>query len=625
MLTVTPLSRFIPVTRYFQAQDAVAAAVRGEIPMDVQNLLQMFDYSVAARGEGVCFRYVENGAWLTLSWSEAKRRVMQIAGGLKKLGIQKGDRVAILSKTRFEWTLADLGILAAGGVVVPIYESSIGEQVQYILENSGAKAVFVENKTQYQKVREVQETLPQLKNIVYFGDVKAGASGVYSLEELQMLGTEDGARVYEKFLKSMAASDEVSFVYTSGTTGNPKGAVLTHANFLAELRAFVKIFKFESHYESVLFLPLAHIFARVVQYCQLAAGFVQAYAESIDRLTDNIATVRPHFIGSVPRIFEKIHSRTLQGIESASPAKKKIFKWAYDVGLRRARLVFDKKAVPLWLKLQDAVAYKLVFSKLHARLGGRIKFFISGGAPLPVEVATFFSVFGFPILEGYGLTETTAAITINRMDDIALGTVGQIVPGCEIKIAEDGEILAKGELVFSGYHNAPEATQEVFTEDGWFKTGDIGTIDADGRLKITDRKKDLIITAGGKNIAPQNIESLIKSDPYISQFVVHGDRRKFLSALVTLDRPEVEKLARQRGIQNASYAELVRSPEIHAFIKERIEGFNKTLAKYETIKKFEILPEDFSVESGELTPTLKVKRKVINQRYKDVFDSFYNE
>lgn len=619
-----PFAKF-PFQTHFQATDARLAPVKPTM-QDAQNLLQLFDKSVADRGDAPCFRFVEDGKWHSLNWNEAKARVVKIAGGLRKLGVQKGDRVAILSKTRYEWTLADLGILAAGGVVVPIYESSIPEQVQYILEDSGSKAVFAENKAQYQKVKDVHKQLPGLKNVIYFCEVQPSKTeGVYSLEELQMLGAESGAALYEKQLKSASRSEDASFVYTSGTTGNPKGAILTHGNFIAELSAGIEVFDFQKHYESVIFLPLAHILARVVQYFQLSAGFIQAYAESIDKLTDNIASVKPHFMASVPRIFEKIHTRTLQGVESAPPSKKKIFAWAWDVGEKRSRLKLSGRAVPFFLELQYKLAYRLVFSKLHAKLGGRIQFFISGGAPLPQDVALFFHVFGFNILEGYGLTETTGAITVNTLDDVTIGTVGKPVPDSEIKIAEDGEILARGPLVFRGYYNAPEATKEAFTEDGWFKTGDIGLFDEAGRLKITDRKKDLIITAGGKNVAPQNIESLMKSDPYISQFVVHGDRRKFLSALVTLEKTEIEKYARTNGIPFSSYGELVKLDGVHKFIRERIEGLNKHLAKYESIKKFEILPEDFTIESGELTPTLKVKRKVINQRYKDIFDSFYQE
>lgn len=593
--------------------------------MSAQNILSMFNRQVESHPESVCFRFVE-GEWKTLSWKEVRKRVQNIAGGLKKLGVKKGDRVAIYSNTRYEWTLTDLGVLAAGCVVVPIYESNTPEQAQYIIENSESKIVMVGNKVQLEKLNQVYKKIDCLSQIITFDElVPKGKEGFYNLTELEILGSSNGEKIYFENLEKIQPDDDISFVYTSGTTGNPKGSVLTHNNFMAEINGLKDLVKFEPYYESLLFLPLAHILARVLQYFQLSIGFVQCYAESIDRLLDNIATVKPHFMASVPRIFEKIHTRTLQGVQNASPMKKKIFNWALEVGMERARLVLNRQSVPLSLQLKYKLATKLVFSKLHEKLGGRILFFISGGAPLSRDIANFFFAFGFKILEGYGLTETTAAVTLNYDDNIRLGSVGKPLKGVEIKIADDGEILVKGDLVFKGYYKMEEATKEAIDSDGWFHTGDIGEFDSEGFLKITDRKKDLIITAGGKNIAPQNIENLMKTDPYISQFVVHGDKRKFLSALVTLDQSEIEKFAKDHKIDFSDYSDLITRKDINDFIRQKIDAKNKNLAKYETIKKFHILPNDFSVESGELTPTLKVKRKVINQRYKNIFDGFYKE
>ncbi len=593
--------------------------------MQHQNLVAMFEASAKAHNTKPCFRYVESGVWQTLTWNEVRDRVIRMAGGLRRLGVKAGDRVCIISKTRYEWTLADLAILAAGGVAVPIYESNIQDQVAYIIENSDAVLIFIENDHQRKKVKAVQKDLPKLKNIVSFEPLKNKAEGEYELDELMLLSGNDAEHLYLNIAKTLTPGTDASFVYTSGTTGNPKGAILTHENFLSELASGHDAFKFKPHYESLIFLPLAHILARVVQFFQLYAGFVQCYAESIEKLLDNITEVKPHFMASVPRIFEKIYTRTLQSVESSSNGKKKIFEWALDVGKTRSRAVLNRQAVPLATQVQYAIANQLVFSKLHQKLGGRMEFFISGGAPLSVDVATFFHAFGFEILEGYGLTETSAAITINRMGDVKIGTVGKPIKDCEVKIAADGEILVRGKMVFRGYYKNPEATAEAIDSEGWFRTGDVGEFDQEGFLRITDRKKDIIVTAAGKNIAPQNIENFMKNDPYISQFVVHGDRRKFLSALVTLDRPQIEKYAQDNKINFGAFEELISHQKVYDFIRTRIEEKNQKLAKYETIKRFAILPTDFTIESGELTPSLKIKRKVITKKYQTILDGFYSE
>ena len=595
--------------------------------MKPANLIALFENSAQEDLNKPCFQYIENNKWIHLTWSQTRDRVMKIAGGLAKLGIQKGDRVAILSKTRHEWTLADLGIIAAGAIVVPIYESNTAEQAQYILEDSNTKVVFVENTQQYNKILSIQDHLPSLKPIVYFDELKntQAEDGAYSLNELMILGSEHGETSYFKAVNNLSLLNEVSYVYTSGTTGNPKGSILTHDNFISEVESALEICPIHKNYVGLLFLPLAHILGRVTQFFHIYVGHIQCYAESIDKLVDNIAKVRPHFMVSVPRIFEKIHSKTLQNIESASANKKNVFKWALDVGQERSKLILNKQPIPLWLSLKYQLAHKLVFKKLHDKLGGRIKFFISGGAPLSHEVALFFHAFGFTILEGYGLTETTAGITFNRSHSIKFGSVGQTIKGVELKIASDGEILVKGSVVFKGYFNNPTATAEAIDADGWFHTGDVGEFDSEGFLKITDRKKDIIVTAGGKNIAPQNIEMLMVGDPYISQFIVHGDKRKFLSALVVPDRPQVLEYAKSKNITFNDYNELLANNTVHSFIKERIEEKNKQLAKYESIKKFAIIEHEFTIESGELTPTLKLKRKAIYKKHERLLDSFYQE
>ncbi|MBI4411781.1 MAG: long-chain fatty acid--CoA ligase [Deltaproteobacteria bacterium] len=596
--------------------------------MAPQNLLQLFAETVQTRSDSPCFRYKEEARWNTLNWNEVFKKVLTLAGALKKLGVKKGDRVSIFAQTRYEWTLADLAILSCGAVTVPIYQSNLPDQAAYIIENAGARLIFAEDAAQLKKIDQVRHELPLLSQIILFddGETARKQEGIYSLEEVMLLGTEEeGRKIFEEMRDGLDGEADASFVYTSGTTGPPKGAVLTHRNFLAELTALDAVFDFEPHHESLIFLPLAHILARVVQFAQLQRGFIQCYAESIDKLLDDVRDVGPHLMASVPRIFEKIHTRVMQGVETSSDAKKKIFQWALNVGHERARLMTAKKRLPLILRLKWEAAFRLVFAKLHHKLGGRIKFFISGGAPLSVEIGDFFHAAGFIILEGYGLTETTAAITCNTLKDLKIGTVGKPLEGVEIKIAEDGEILARGDVVFKGYYRRPEETAEALNSGGWFHTGDIGVIDAEGFLKITDRKKDIIVTAAGKNIAPQNIEGLLKTDPLISQVMVHGDRRKYLSALITLDKNEVIQYAKSNRISFQDYADLVENEKIYDLIKQRIEEKNRHLARYESIKKFAILKDDFSVETGELTPTLKVKRKFTSEKYKEVLDSLYQD
>lgn len=595
--------------------------------MEAQNLIAAFDDVVNKNNQGICMRFVKDNQWFSLTWEEVKDSVVKISRALQKLGVCRGDRVSILSKTRYEWTLADLGIIAAGCIVVPIYETNTSDQALFILENSEAKIIFVENETQYKKVKSVLKDLPQLKQIICFEEFETAkmSEGIYSLDELIMMGSDNPGAVYQDSLRKLTPHDDASYVYTSGTTGNPKGVILTHGNFLTEVRCCWSIYDFKTYHESIIFLPLAHILGRVFEFLHVCTGFVQSYAESIDKLSENISSVRPHFMVSVPRIFEKIHAKTLQMVEAEPRKKKKIFYWAMHVGLKWSRLVLNDQKPSFLLEAKRKIAHRLVFSKMHHKFGGRIIFFVSGGAPLSTDIARFFFAFGFHVLEGYGLTETTAAVSVNRMEKIRIGTVGEALPGVQFKIAEDGEILVKGDQVSKGYYKDPIATDEAIDKEGWFHTGDIGEFDEEGFLKITDRKKDIIITAGGKNIAPQNIENFMKTDPYISQFVVHGDRRKFLSALVTLDRQEIENFAKKNKISFVRYEDLVSDTRIYDFIRQRIDDKNRALAKYETIKRFAILPSDFTIESGELTPTLKVKRREIEKRYSEIIDNFYHD
>jgi long-chain acyl-CoA synthetase len=589
-----------------------------------KNLTQLFQDAVSQRGDSACWKYKSGDAWKTLSWNDVRDKVAQVAGGLRSLGVEPGDKVVLLSKTRYEWSLADFGILATQAVTVPIYESNTAEQASYIIKDSGAKVAFVENASQLKKIREIWSRHPELKAVVVFEGGEGEGQNVYSLKKLKLMGGASGEEVFQEALENGKPEDMASIVYTSGTTGEPKGAVLLHQNFLSEIYALQKAIEFPKNESSLMILPLAHILARVLQFAQVAFGFVQCYAESIKKIAANITEVKPYFVLGVPRIFEKIHTKTMAGVETSSPLKQRLFHWALDVGTQVYQLSQSGQSPSFTLQIQHALAKKLVHSKLKKRLGGKMKFFISGGAPLSYDVALFFCAFGFKVLEGYGLTETTAAASVGTFEHFRVGTVGKPIDGVHVKVAEDGELLVKGDVVFKEYYNKPEETEAAF-RDGWFCTGDIGEFDQDGFLKITDRKKDMIVTAGGKNIAPQSIENLLKLDPLISQAVVHGDKRRFLSALIVLDREELEAFAKDQGYSATSYDDLIHSQQVYDVVENRVKKINKTLARYETIKKFAILPNEFTVESGELTPTMKVKRKAVGQNHAAVLDAFYTE
>jgi long-chain acyl-CoA synthetase len=481
----------------------------------------------------------------------------------------------------------------------------------------------VEDSTQLEKVLKIRNRLPHLRSIVMI-EGKILGDGILTLEEFQA-SAKGAVSDFVSRIRQIPLSDLATLVYTSGTTGPPKGVMLSHKNIATEIYAVREVFDVSPDEVSLAFLPLAHILARVIQFYQLATGFEQAYAESIDKLIDDVGEVRPHIMVSVPRIFEKIYTKVRGDVESAGGLKKTIFDWAREVGMERSHYLLEGRPVPFALRLRYALAHQLVFSKLHKKLGGRIRFFVSGGAPLAKEIAEFFHAAGLMIYEGYGLTETTAAVNLNLPGKMAFGTVGNPLPGVEEKIAPDGEILVRGGMITQGYWKNPQATQEVIDKDGWFHTGDVGEFTPEGLLRITDRKKDIIVTAGGKNIAPQNIENLLKTDTIFSHVVVHGDRRKYLTAVVTLNIEEVKKRAQEMGIEGRSTAELAKNPKIFEMVKMAIEEKNQELAKYETIKRFAIIETEFSIDSGELTPTLKVKRKLINERYKDIFDSLYSE
>jgi long-chain acyl-CoA synthetase len=596
--------------------------------MALQSIPQMFFDRAAARGQKPAQLSKHAGAWHELSWHDLSTRVRNLAKGLLTLGLQVGDRVAILSDSRAEWVQCDLGILAAAGITVPIYPSSTDEQTTYILQNSEATIAFADTATQLDKLVRVRAQIPALRQIICMcGRPDTADPLLLSLEDLISRGVAatEQEHVLEERLRQLTPAHEATYVYTSGTTGPPKGVVQTHGNHLFMVQSCGEIIEAQEGDVDLLFLPLAHSFARMEEFLGLYVGLTTAFAESIDALAQNMKEVRPMLVFSVPRVYEKIYARVMAAGAAGSPVKRAIFQWCVGVGKQVSALQQRHQPVPGLLCLKYRLAHRLVFGKLHQTVGGRLRYFVSGGAPLSQEIAEFFHAAGMLILEGYGLTETCPALTVNRYQHYKFGTVGTALPGVEIRLAPDGEILARGPNIAQGYYKRPEETAEVFRDGGWFATGDIGEIDSEGFLRITDRKKDLIVTSGGKNIAPQNIENLLKTDRYISQAMVYGDRRNYLVGVLTLNLEEVELYAREHHIAYNTPEELAAHPQIRQLLEGRVAECNQRLASYETLKKFIIAPIDFSQENGQLTPTLKVKRKVVTEKYQAQLEQLYQE
>jgi len=571
------------------------------------------------------FRQPTEAGWKSYTWGETGDIVIAWAAGLVALGIEPEQRVGIASSTRLEWIWADLANMCAGVATTTVYQSTPAEDVSYILNDSDTQAVFVEDRTQLEKVMSVRGEIPSLRKVILMTDGDA-ADGDFSIssEELARLGNELLASqpdAVKERVENTRQDSLATLIYTSGTTGRPKGVRLTHANWVYEGDAMESLGVLRSDDLEYLWLPLAHSFGKVLISGQIKVGFAAAVDGRVDRLVEHLGEVKPTFIAAVPRIFEKVYGTIQTMQEREGGPKLAIFRWAEGVGARVGSAQRAGKSPGPLANAQYAIADRLVFSKIRARLGGRVRYFVSGSAPLSGEIAEWFDNVGLTILEGYGLTETSAFTFVNRPHNYSFGTVGEPAPGTEVKIAEDGEILIKGPGVMEGYHNMPDQTAEVFS-DGWFHTGDIGEIDG-GLLKITDRKKDLIKTSGGKYVAPQSIETKFKAVcPYASNIVVHGDGRNFVSALVTLDEASITTWAGEHGI-SGSYAEIVSNPKTREMVQKHIDDVNKQLPRWETVKKFEILPTDLTIESGELTPSLKVKRKIVEQKYSDMLDSFY--
>ena len=566
------------------------------------------------------------GAYQPMSHRTLVERVRRTALGLQALGARRGDRVGILSENRPEWAIADFACLTSAVADVPIYPNLPPEQIAYILRDCGASAIFVSTAAQAEKIRQIRSGCPALRFVIGFSGTRDPGVDL-TMTELETKGataeSTQSIEAYRRAADMVRPDDLATIIYTSGTTGEPKGVMLTHDNIYSNVMAGAVQIPFHGQDSCLSFLPLSHIFERMAgHYLMIHTGTSIAYAESIDTVPVNLTEVKPSLVLSVPRLYEKMYARVLENALSGGALKKRIFFWARRVADRWATEKLAGREPGGMLAMQYRIAQRLVFSKLKARTGGQLRYFVSGGAPLAPEINKFFYAAGLVILEGYGLTETSPVISVNTPDAFRIGTVGKAVPGVEVMIASDGEICTRGPHVMKGYYNKPEATAEAIDDDGWFHTGDIGELQ-DGFLRITDRKKDLIATSGGKKIAPQPIENKVKTNKYVSQAVMIGDKRKFPAILIVPNWESLEKWARIKNLIWTDRAQLLQMPIVRAKLEKEVGKELEGLARFEIPKKIALLEHDFSIERGELTPTLKVKRRVIDQTYKNVIDSLY--
>jgi long-chain acyl-CoA synthetase len=604
-----------------------------EIDADVKTIADLPFHVMGRFPKPLMLGRCRGGEIVGLSSKEMFERIRDISLGLRTLGVSPGDRVALAAESRTEWLLCDFAVLAAGGVTVPIYPTLSAEQSRYILHDSGARLAIVSTRVQLEKTQEVRHRLPALEAVVAMDEAAAMPSvsaSVFSLEEIErrghtrMAGEWGAGREFRDAARAVSSDSLATIIYTSGTTGEPKGVMLTHANLVSNMRASAAALEISQEDVALSFLPLSHAFERMVSFVYLFSGVTIVFAESFDTIARDLLQVRPTVLTGVPRVYEKLHARIVEVGQSTGGVKAAVFRWAVDAGLARARAVLrGRRASPI-TSLKTALGERLVYAKIREKLGGRIRFVASGSAPLADSVMEFFEAVGIPIIEGYGLTETAPILTFNPLHALRVGTVGRAIPGVELRIAEDGEILTRGPNVMLGYYNKPDATAEVL-RDGWFHTGDIGQIDSEGYLRITDRKKDLLVTSGGKKIAPQPIEAILKRSPLVSEAVVLGDRRKYAAALIVPELTALERRLKDLGRPMASREELSTRPDVIALYQEIVDALNRELSQFERIKRIALLPADFTVESGELTPTLKVKRKVVEQRWHDQIEGLYRD
>jgi long-chain acyl-CoA synthetase len=592
----------------------------------------VFRNRVKKYGKRVAIEKKIKGVWESASWDQYYERARAVGLGLYELGVRKGQMVAILSENRLEWLYTDLGSLGIGACLIPIYPTLVSEEIEYILNNSESKIIIPENKNQLKKVLEVIHACPSVEKIIVIEEQDAaGHPGIMSMKALMETGSKKHAadpELFDRLSRDVDQEDLATLVYTSGTTGLPKGAMITHGNIFWVVRALDAI---RPHFATdtdctVPFLPLSHVFERIAgHFYGMYCGITSSYAESIETLLSDFEEKRPTMILAVPRVCEKVYQKIMAQVQEQSPFKQRVFYWGQKIGARISRFRENHTRIPLLLKLKYKIAYAMIFKKLQNKLGGRVTWMTASGAPTAEDIIRFFNAAGITVIQGYGMTESTAPATMQSLADYRIGTTGKPIPGQEIRIADDGEILLKGGNIIKGYWKLPEETAEAFTPDGYFMSGDLGMFDDEGNLLITGRKKDLIITSGGKNVAPQKIENLFKSDPLFTQFIVIGENKKYLTALCNINLEEAERYAGQENIPYGKPADLLDDERFLAELQRHFDERNTHLAKYESIKKFRIIKNEFSQEGGELTPSLKVKRKVVQQKYKELIDDMYGE
>jgi len=614
--------------RIDSAADSDLGAIRGLSMefIDFKNVHSMLSNTVSTWPDRAAYRTIlDDGSMDSVTWREFDAQVRAVGKSLMAMGIDKGDKANIVSYSNYRWVLTDVALASIGSCTVGIYHSLLARDIGYVVKHSDAVLAFAEDPGQVAKLQEIRDELPEIRRVVLFkGTPPPGDDWVISYEDFLELGQEVTDEDLDARIAAVEPTDVAAIVYTSGTTGIPKGAVLTHDNITFTAQSVYGSTKIEEADHSFLFLPLAHIFARTCVFSALFAGSTNTFARGIDTVAEDFRVARPHWFPSVPRIYEKVHTKIISGAQAKGGVALKIFNWACSVGDKVSDHLLAKEPIPFTTRAQYALATKLVFSKVQAALGGRVRWCIAGAAPLDPSIGKFFHAAGVLIVEGIGMTENTSFTNLNRYDDYRFGWVGPTGPGIEQMTADDGEVLYRGRNIMREYYKMPAETAETLTEDGWQHTGDLGEIDNEGFLKITGRKKDLIVTAGGKNVAPSAIEGLIATSPYISQVCVIGDRRKYLTALITVDAENIATYAKENAIPSESLDNLLASDGINDLIGTVVEQKNKAFASFETIKKFRLL-EEFSIENGLLTPTLKVKRNVAMERFADVIDGMYTE